>query len=47
MVQFEAPLYALQEVANPLQNGHLLIDPRLSPKVGGAEYEAEAAICQR
>ena len=47
MVQFGAPLYALQEVANPLQNGHLLADPRLGPEVGGAEHGAEAATCQQ
>ena len=47
MVQSEAPLYALQEVANPLQNGHLMVDPQLEPDVGGAEYGAEAATCQQ
>ena len=45
MVQSEAPLYALQEVANPLQNGHLLVDPQLGPEVGGAEYGAKDATC--
>ena len=33
MVQSEAPLYALQEVVDPLQNGHLLVDPRLGIEV--------------
>ena len=36
MVQYEAPLYALQEVPDPLQNGHLPVDPLLGPEVGGA-----------
>ena len=33
-------------MVDPLQNGHLLADPRLGPEVGGAEYGAEAATCQ-
>ena len=37
-MQSEAPLYALQEVADPLQNGHLLANHRLGPVVGGAEH---------
>ena len=37
MVQSKAPLYALQKVADPLQHGHLLADPRLGPEVEGAE----------
>ena len=37
MVQSEAPLYALQKVANPLQHEHLLADPRLGPEVEGVE----------
>ena len=47
MVQSGAPLYALQEVANPLQNGHLLADPLLGPEMGGAEHEEEAATSQQ
>ena len=46
MVQSEASLYALQEVADPLQNGHLLADPQTSPEVGVAEHWAEVATCQ-
>ena len=34
MVRSGAPLYALQEVADPLQAGQLLDDPRLAPEVG-------------
>ena len=41
MVQSEAPLYALQVVVDPLQDGHLLANPRLGPEVGGAEHGTE------
>ena len=47
MVQSEAPLYALQEVADPLQHEHLLADPLLGPEVEGVKYEAEVATCQQ
>ena len=33
-----APLYALQEVADPPRDGHLLVDPQLGPGVRGEEY---------
>ena len=47
IVQSEDPLYALQKVADPLQHGHLLADPRLGPEVEGVEYGVEAATCQQ
>ena len=47
MVQSKAPLYALQEVVDPLQNGHLLADPWLGPEVGGDKHGAEATTCQQ
>ena len=46
MVQSKALPYALHELADPLHNKHLLADPRLGPRVGGIEHEAEAATCQ-
>ena len=47
MVHYEAPLYALQEVVDPLQKGHLLIDPLLGPEVGGAKHGAKDASYQQ
>ena len=40
MLEFDAPQYALLEVAATLQDGQLLADPRLAPEVGGEKHGA-------
>ena len=46
MLESGAPLYALQEVADPLQVGRLLADPQLCLKVGGDKSGAKSTTCQ-
>ena len=40
MLEPDAPRYALLEVVAPLQEGQLLVGPRLAPKVGGEKRGA-------
>ena len=40
MLEPEAPQYALLEIATPLQEGQLLVGPRLALKVGGEKRGA-------
>ena len=47
MLESGAPLYVLQEVADPLQDGRLLANPQLCPKVGGDKSWANSTTCQQ
>ena len=40
MLEPKAPLYALLEVAAPLQESQLLASPQLTPEVGGENSRA-------
>ena len=40
MLELETPRYALLEVASPLQEGQLLVGPRLALEVGGEKRGA-------
>ena len=40
VLESRAPQYALQEVADPPHDGHLLANSRLGPGVRGEEYQA-------
>ena len=40
MLEYEAPQYALLEVAAPLHEGQLLVSPRLASEVGGEKRGA-------
>ena len=40
MLEPDAPRHALLEVAAPLQDGQLLVGPRLAPEVGGEKHGA-------